>query len=158
QAQELLRYNEGGGGSWSGTSGDQWAMYFFKWLPGRTAGLFIKNHRPDICLPASGMTLRGGVNHKVITVNGVGLPVRSYVFESGRVLLHVYYFYWDGSAPEVTAKDQENWTAAGRLEAVRRGKRDVGTQMLELVAFGYDTQEAADAAAREQLARIIHRG
>ncbi|MBA2743685.1 MAG: exosortase/archaeosortase family protein, partial [Chthoniobacterales bacterium] len=41
QAQELLRYNEGGGGSWSGTSGDQWAMYFFKWLPGRTAGLFI---------------------------------------------------------------------------------------------------------------------
>ena len=35
--------------------GHNWSMYFFKWLPGRTAGLFIKNHRPDICLPASGM-------------------------------------------------------------------------------------------------------
>ncbi|MBA3273727.1 MAG: exosortase/archaeosortase family protein, partial [Chthoniobacterales bacterium] len=50
QAQELLRYNQGGGGAWTGANGDQWAMYFFKWLPGRTAGLFIKNHRPDICL------------------------------------------------------------------------------------------------------------
>ncbi len=158
QAQELLRYNEGGGGVWSGPNGDQWAMYFFKWLPGRTAGLFIKNHRPDICLPASGMTMRGGVHHKVISVNGVDLPIRSYVFENGPALLHVYYCYWDGSAPEVTAQDQENWTASGRLDAVRRGKRDVGTQMLELVAFGYDTEDAAENAVREQLTHIVHRG
>jgi hypothetical protein len=46
EAQELLRYNEGGGGSWTGADGKLWTMYFFKWLPGRTAGLFIKNHRP----------------------------------------------------------------------------------------------------------------
>ncbi|MDQ6626814.1 MAG: exosortase/archaeosortase family protein [Verrucomicrobiota bacterium] len=156
QAQELLRYNEGGGGAWSSTEGKQWAMYFFKWLPGRTAGLFIKNHRPDICLPASGMTLRGGVHQKVISVNGVGLPIRSYVFEKGSAVLHVYYCYWDGSAPEVKAQDQENWTASGRLDAVWRGKRDVGTQMLELVVVGYDTEEQAERAVREQLAQIVH--
>lgn len=157
QAQELLRYNEGGGGTWSGEAGNQWAMYFFKWLPGRTAGLFIKNHRPDICLPASGMKLRGGVHQKVLTVNGVTLPIRSYVFENGSKLLHVYYCYWDGSPPDLI-QDQENWTAAGRLDAVRRGKRDIGTQMLELVAFGFDTEEQADAAARDQLAKIVQRG
>lgn len=158
QAQELLRYNEGGGGAWLGADGKQWAMYFFKWLPGRTAGLFIKNHRPDICLPASGMKLRGGVHQKVISVNGVGLPIRSYVFENGPNLLHVYYCYWDGSAPEVKAQDQENWTASGRLDAVRRGKRDVGTQMLELAVFGYDTEEEAEKAVRQQLADIVQRG
>ncbi|MFN2475074.1 MAG: exosortase/archaeosortase family protein [Chthoniobacterales bacterium] len=156
QAQELLRYNEGGGGAWSGADGKQWVMYFFKWLPGRTAGLFIKNHRPDICLPASGMKLRGGVHQKVISVNGVGLPIRSYVFEKGSTLLHVYYCYWDGSAPEVKAQDQENWTASGRLDAVWRGKRDVGTQMLELVVVGYDSEEQAEIAVREQLAQIVH--
>lgn len=158
QAQELLRYNEGGGGSWSGEDGRQWMMYFFKWLPGRTAGLFIKNHRPDICLPASGMKMRGGVQNKLMAVNGVTLPIRSYVFESGARLLHVYYCYWDGSPPETAPQDQENWTAAGRMEAVRRGKREVGTQMLEIVASGYDNEADAEQAVRRQLSLVIHPG
>ena len=158
QAQELLRYNEGGGGSWTAEDGSNWTMYFFKWYPGRTAGLFIKNHRPDVCLPASGMQLRGNVNYKTFTVNGVTLPIRSYVFEAGATVLHVYYCYWDGSTPDVATQNQENWTAAGRLEAVRRGKRDIGTQMLELVASGYETEEEAEQAVREQLSKIVHRG
>jgi hypothetical protein len=133
-------------------------MYFFKWLPGRTAGLFIKNHRPDICLPASGMKLRGGVQNKLFEVNGVKLPIRTYVFESGSAVLHVYYCYWDGSPPESAPQDQENWTAAGRMEAVRRGKREVGTQMLEIVATGYETEEEAERAVREQLATVVRRG
>ena len=158
RAQELLRYNEGGGGAWVGPDGHPWTMYFFKWLPGRTAGLFIKNHRPDVCLPASGMTLRGGVQNKLMEVNGVKLPIRSYVFENGPTLLHVYYCYWDGSPPESAPQDQENWTAAGRMEAVRNGKRDIGTQMLELVASGYETEEEAERAVREQLSLVVRRG
>ncbi len=155
-AQELLRYNEGGGGTWSGDDGHNYTMYFFRWLPGRTAALFIKNHRPDVCLPASGMTLRGEVRYRLFTVNGISLPIRSYVFEHGGRLLHVYYCYWDGTPPAANTVDQENWTSAGRLEAVRRGKRDVGTQMLELVAWGYESEGAAEEAAREQLAKVIH--
>jgi exosortase/archaeosortase family protein len=157
-AQELLRYNEGGGGSWTTADGNQWIMYFFRWLPGRTAGLFIKNHRPDICLPASGMTLRGGVQNKLIEVNGITLPIRSYVFASGPNLLHVYYCYWDGSPPESAPQDQENWTASGRMEAVRRGKRDLGTQMLELVVSGPANEEEAERVVREQLARVVTKG
>jgi hypothetical protein len=133
-------------------------MYFFKWLPGRTAGLFIKNHRPDICLPASGMTQRGGVQNKLLTVNGVPLPMRSYVFENAGQKLHVFYCYWDGTPPEAGMLDQENWTASGRLDAVKRGKRDVGTQMLEIVAWGYDDAAKAEQAALEQLRQIIRPG
>ena len=158
EAQELLRYNEGGGGSWRGEDGHQWTMYFFKWLPGRTAGLFIKNHRPDVCLPASGMTLRSGPINKLFEVNGVTLPIRTYTFESGPTLLHVYYCYWDGSPPEDAPQDQENWTAGGRMDAVKRGKRDVGTQMLEVVAQGYENEEQAERAVRQQLAHIVERG
>jgi hypothetical protein len=54
--------------------------------------------------------------------------------------------------------DQENWTASGRLEAVKRGKRDVGTQMLEIVAWGYDDATKAEQAALEQLRQIIRPG
>jgi exosortase len=156
-AQGLLRYNEGGGGDWF-ADGHNWSMFFFKWLPGRTAGLFIKNHRPDICLPASGMTQRGGVENKLVTVNGLPLPMRSYVFENAGRPLHVFYCYWDGTPPEAGMLDQENWTASGRLDAVKRGKRDVGTQMLEIVAWGYDDAAKAEQAALEQLRQIIRQG
>jgi len=157
-AQELLRYNEGGGGAWTGDDGHNWNMYFFRWLPGRTAGLFIKNHRPDICLPASGMTPRGAVQNRLLTVNGVTLPIRSYVFDDKGRSLHVFYCYWDGTPPQPGMVDHENWTAMGRLDAVRKGKRDVGTQMLEIVAWGYDNDEKAEQAAIEQLNRIVRRG
>jgi exosortase len=158
QAQELLRYNEGGGGSWNSDDGHHWGMYFFRWLPGRTAGLFIKNHRPDICLPASGMKQIGPEQWKFFTINGVPLPIRSYVFENNGMPLHVYYCYWDGTVPNAATMNRENWTAAARLRAVRDGRREVGAQMLELVASGYERDQIAEQAVRNQLENIIRRG
>jgi exosortase len=158
QAQELLRYNEGGGGTWTSNDGHQFGMYFFRWLPGRTAGLFIKNHRPDICLPASGMKQTGPEQRKLFTVNGVPLPIRSYIFDNNGTPLHVYYCYWDGTVPKTATMNQENWTASGRLRAVREGRREVGAQMLELVAWDYDEEQAAEQAVRNQLENIIRRG
>ncbi|HWM25829.1 MAG TPA: exosortase/archaeosortase family protein [Chthoniobacterales bacterium] len=157
-AQELLRYNEGGGGTWTGNDGHLWNMFFFRWLPGRTAGLFVKNHRPDICLPASGMKQRGGVQSKLLTVNGVALPIRFYIFDNNGRSLHVFYCYWDGTSPRPGMADHENWTAAGRLDAVRKGKRDVGTQMLEIVGWDYESDEKAEQAAVEHLSKIVRPG
>jgi exosortase len=157
QAQELLRYNEGGGGEWK-TDGHQWGMYFFRWLPGRTAGLFIKNHRPDICLPASGMKQVGSEQRKILTINEVQLPIRFYVFEGNGRQFHVFYCYWDGTVPNESTMNRENWTASGRLRAVREGRREVGAQMLELIAAGYEHNEAAENAVRNQLENIIRRG
>lgn len=157
-AQELLRYNEGGGGAWTGNDGHAWNMFFFRWLPGRTAGLFVRNHRPDICLPASGMKQLGGVLNKVLTINGVALPIRLYVFENNGRSLHVFYCYWDGTSPRAGMVDHENWTAAGRLDAARKGKRDVGTQMLEIVGWDYESAEKAEQAALEHLNKIVRPG
>ncbi len=54
--------------------------------------------------------------------------------------------------------DHENWTAAGRLDAVRKGKRDVGTQMLEIVGWDYESDEKAEQAALEHLSKIVRPG
>ena len=156
-AQELLRYNEGGGGAWTGEDGHQWNIFFFRWLPGRTAGLFVRNHRPDICLPASGMVQRGSMQSKTLMINEVVLPIRFYVFESNGHTLHVFYCYWDGTVVQPGTADHENWTPRGRLEAVLKGKRDVGTQMLEIIGWGYDDDQKAEQAAIEQLSRIVRR-
>jgi hypothetical protein len=160
EAKNLLLYNEGGSGSWHGTDGRQWMMYFFRWFPGRTAALFVKIHRPDVCLPASGMTLNHDAGIRLLTVNGANLPIRSYRFDDRGTPLHVFYCYADGRSSYENAKaaEQEDWTMRGRLRAAWQGRRDVGAQMLEVVVWGYDNDQDADEALRRELAQVIRFG
>src|SRR6202045_5149359 len=148
EAQNLLRYNEGGSGIWHGSDGRPWMMYFFRWLPGRTAALFVKIHRPDICLPASGLTMSRDDGIRLITINGVNLPIRSYRFDDHGMPLHVFYCYWDArsSYENIATAEEENWTAGGRLRAALLGRREIGAQMLEVVVWGYEDDDAAHAA------------
>jgi exosortase len=160
EAEHLLLYNEGGAGAWMGTDNRPWMMYFFRWFPGRTAALFVKIHRPDVCLPASGMTLSHDAGLRLITVNGVSLPIRSYRFYDRGMPLHVFYCYSDGrsSYENASAAAEEDWTARGRVRAAWEGKRDVGAQMLEVVVWGYDDDREAEQALQRQLAKIIELG
>jgi len=157
EAEGLLRFNEGGGATWDGADGHQWLMFFFKWFPGRTAARFTKIHRPDICLPASGRTMERDNGLRMLTVNGVTLPVRSYRFQDRGSPLHVFYCYWDArsSYESVAAAVAEDWSARGRVRAALQGRREIGAQILEIVVWGYqDDQEANEALARE-LGRVV---
>jgi exosortase len=156
EAQTLLRYTDGGGASWIGPEGHRFTMYFFRWLPGRTAALFVRNHRPDICLPASGMTLRSD-SATLIDVNNFTLPVRSYRFDYRGRPLHVYYCYWGGRTFSQTSYSEEDWTAAGRLKTAWRGERENGTQMLELAVWGYQDDDDARAALLHELKKIVRK-
>ena len=155
--QAILRYDEGGGASWNGTDMRHWMMYFFRWLPGRTAALFVKIHRPDVCLPASGLTMTRDDGIQLVTVNGIKLPVRHYRFDDHGTPLHVIYCYWDArsSYQTVNAAIEEDWSIRGRLGAALRGRREIGAQMLELVVWGYQDDAEADAALSRELARIV---
>src|SRR6266446_455076 len=159
-AETLLRYNEGGGAAWEGPDGRQWMMYFFRWLPGRTAARFVKIHRPDICLPASGRTMERDNGLRKLAINGVTLPVRSYRFDDRGVPLHVFYCYWDArsSYENIAAAESEDWSPRGRLRAALQGRREIGAQMLEIAVWGYqDDSEASEALARE-LSQVIRTG
>ena len=160
EAEGLLRYNEGGGASWKASDGRPWLMYFFRWLPGRTAALFVKTHRPDVCLPASGMTLVSDNGIQLLEVNGVKLPIRSYRFDAHGAPLHVFYCYWDArsSYENTRAANEEDWTAQGRLRAALRGRREIGAQMLELVVWGYENDAEANAALQHELGQIVGAG
>jgi hypothetical protein len=157
EAESMLHYNEGGGATWEGTDGHQWAMFFFRWLPGRTAARFVKVHRPDICLPASGRTIERDNGLRMVTVNGVTMPIRSYRFNDGGSPLHVFYCYWDArsSYESVAAAESEDWSARGRLRTALQGRREIGAQILEVIVWGYqDDGEANEALARE-LGRVV---
>jgi exosortase len=157
EAESLLQYNEGGGASWEGSDGHRWLMFSFRWFPGRTAARFIKVHRPDICLPASGRTMERDNGLRMLQVNGVNLPVRSYRFEDQGTPLHVFYCYWDARSSYENAATAvaEDWSFRGRLRTALQGRREIGAQILEIVVWGYDNdKEANDALARE-LGRVV---
>jgi len=123
----------------------------------RTAAIFVKIHRPDVCLPASGLTLTRDDGIRVVAINGVKLPIRSYKFDDRGLPLHVMYCYWDArsSFDSVDAAVEEDWTAKGRIRAALRGKREIGAQMLELVVWGYQDDQEAQRALENRLAGIV---
>ncbi|MDQ6765789.1 MAG: archaeosortase/exosortase family protein [Verrucomicrobiota bacterium] len=156
-ATNLLRYSEGHSVAWNDDAGKRWTLFFFRWLPGRTAALFVKVHRPEICLPASGMVGVGAPKSELINVGGIALPTRSYRFDDNGVPLHVYYCYWDGTVFRNTDEMiQEDWTVAGRLRRVWRGQRERGAQTLEVAVWGYDDDDAANEQLKRQLALLVH--
>ena len=153
QARNYCAYNDGGSGAWTVTTDINGAC-IFKWLPGRTAGLFIKNHRPDICLPASGMRQIGHDQKK--RHRSVPHPF-VYIFDNNGTPLHVYYCYWDGTIPNAATINQENWSAAGRLRAVLDGKREVGAWKCSRSWLG-DTIRIRSRWPLQWLENIIRRG
>jgi exosortase/archaeosortase family protein len=155
-ATALLRYNDGGAATWT-TEGRHWMMFYFKWLPGRNAALSVKVHRPDICIPASGVTLQKDNGIQASNVNGITLPIRSYRFDDNGRTLHVFYCYWDNrtSYETVEAAIAEDWTPKGRLRTAWLGRRERGARMLELAVWGYETETEAREALQKQLEQII---
>jgi exosortase len=160
EAEALLHYNEGGGAAWEADDGHRWMLYFFRWLPGRTAARFVKIHRPDICLPASGRTMERDNGLRTLPINGVNLPVRSYRFTDRGTSLHVFYCYWDArsSYDNAASAAMEDWSARGRLRAAWQGRREIGAQMLELVVWGYDDDAQASEVLERELNRLIRSG
>ncbi|MFN2541284.1 MAG: exosortase/archaeosortase family protein [Chthoniobacterales bacterium] len=159
ETRNLLRYHQGAAGMWRGDDGHPWLMYFFRWLPGRTAGLSVKIHRPDICLPATGMVLTRDNGARRLSVNGVDLHVHAYRFEDRGVPLHVLYCYGDvrSDRENLSSAEQEDWTARGRLRAALKGRPEIGA-VLELVVWGYHDDAEADAALERQLQRLVRGG
>ncbi len=159
-AQELLRYNEGGAATWRSADDRRCMMYAFHWLPGRTAALFVKNHRPDICLPASGLTMVQESGVHLVTVNGVHLPIRSYHFDDNGRPLHIFYCYWDGRSSYIddAAAAAEDWTVRGRLHAAWQGKRELGARMFELAVWGHENDAEARTILQRELEKVIRPG
>ena len=150
ETKSLLHFDQGSAGMWK-NEGRPRMLYFFRWSPGRTAGLSVKIHRPEICLPATGMTLKDDDGGRLLRVNGVDLYVHSYRFDDRGEPLHVFYCYGDvrSSDGKHFGAEQEDWSALGRLRAAFKGRPEIGA-VLELAAWGeHNDAEAYNAMERE---------
>jgi len=152
--RRLLRFDEGKQGIWSESDGSQWQVFYFNWRPGRVAGYLAKRHTPEICLQATGLKMLDGPKLKMMSINGVELPMRSYLFQSGRGLLHVYHCIWDNGA-NMDAYVRHESARFNLIRSIWTGRGNKGQKVLEVIVVGINDPERLKAAVRSELAKMI---
>jgi exosortase/archaeosortase family protein len=150
----LLRFDDGKKAQWEDPVGTLWQGFYFNWQPGRVAGYLAKRHTPDICLTATGLKMTQEPKLEVITVQGVALPMRHYVFESPEGQLQVYQCHWEaGLGQEMfTAEESSRFNL---IRGVWAGRGNQGQKVLEMVLIGNDNPEYARQALIAQLEKMI---
>lgn len=152
--ENLLRYDDGKQGTWVDADGFRWQAFYFNWRPGRVAGYLAKRHTPEICLPATGCNMVSGPDLHIMNVNGVGLPVRSYVFEKGGEQLYVFHCRWEAGVGPAAYITHES----ARFNLVRgiwAGRGKFGQKILEIIVSGCPDFAQAKAAFTRQLPAMI---
>jgi exosortase len=155
-----LRYDEGHSMGWSEPDGTVWQMFYFRWKPARSLlervrMQSVKTHRPEICLPGAGLTLRTNLGVKEFEAGGLSLPFNAYVFDDRGLSLHVYFCAWEDGPLGVASNMRES--TASRLQAALAGSRSVSQRTLEIAMWGCRDSQEADAALLRQLRDCIQR-
>ncbi len=150
----LLQFDGAKRGNWQESDGSVWQVFYFDWRPGRVAGYLAKRHTPDICLTATGLRMSAGPTLEVMTVHGVDLPMRHYVFETADGPLQVFQCHWEAGLGKgnFTANESSRFNL---IRGVWAGRGNQGQKVLEIVISGYADAAQARQKLVEQLEQLI---
>jgi exosortase len=144
----------GRAGEWTDETGRQWRAYFFRWNSASIESVLrARVHRPDQCLPAAGLlqTVDGGLGY--FQAGNLQLPFRQYTYESGAVVLQVFFCQWEDGDEEQGGMWESN--LADRIRSVLVGRRKLGQQTLEVIVAGPKTIDEAAQALRKEIPALI---
>jgi exosortase len=156
-AHDMLQYNEGHYGTWSSELGSAWAMYYFRWMPGKNAMSAARGHSPDICLTAAGKVLHQIEDNRCpMTIGSLVLPFRRYEFDENGRTIHVFHCLWEDHAPsQYFEHDTKSGMMGLRINAVLEGRRNLGQRSIEIMVSGIKDAKTAQAAVASQLSQIV---
>jgi hypothetical protein len=170
EIRAVLRFDEGDAAAWTLSSPLNatepntvaCSLYFLRWKPGKNSALLANLHRPDVCLPASGwkQVADHGVRNYPVS-DSVELPFRHFEFQrtfDGSAIQTAHAFYClsedrvgepSTSAPGTNSPgmfgNRSEWTRTERLDAVLKGRRHLGQQVIEATFISSEPLSAADA-------------
>jgi len=153
RAREILRYNEGRGGTWA-TAGISWQAVFLRWDPGRTALHLVQNHTPQICMAGAGNVLRTISDREWLAVGPLRLPFLICAIENAPQPTFVYYCLWDDRTSQ-QGRGTMDLTYGSRLAPVLAGMRNPGQRSLEIMLSGNLDETKARQALQQELESII---
>lgn len=141
----LLQCDESKDARWADAESLQWQVIFARWKPGRAASYLSLVHNPQVCLPASGFTLRHTKPIGFCNLEGVSFPYRQYAFEKGGQAIHVFFSVWDDRKQgDLFVANQEAGVWANRLRSVFSGQGNFGQRLLEVAVTGEIAMEEAE--------------
>ncbi len=162
----MLKCDGGTQAEWRDVNGRLWQVYYLQWHPARTryraleaTGKALRD-APDVRLLLAGMTLQKDFGRQLRQVNGVTLSSNiERLLDQGRPL-HVLTCYWEPdptgleyqpASPPSTASALRNALHALQIHDRSRNEKRV----LEVGVWGMETDEQAEAAFHELLAKAI---
>jgi exosortase/archaeosortase family protein len=157
---ELLSCDHYRATNWRDESGWHWAILFMQWEPSSDhAVLRSRMHRPEICMPATGLVEAGPHRTLIVPVAGFELAFESMHFRSpdGQDA-YIFYCPWEiipgESGFNAPASDA---TRLSCLLRVWQRERVLGRQVAEVMITDAPSREAAEAAVQKQLGALIRR-
>jgi exosortase len=153
-----LRYDTAIGATWTDAS-RIWSLYFFDWDFGPMfSRVSAQNHRPDICLPATGLELQKDRGKLTFRVDGVSLPFHAYSFKAGKEMLFVYHGVWPFRSDRGLHRGPlAEGKHAASLQSVLWRERRMGQQSAELFVTGCADATEADAAFDRLIPQLLRR-
>jgi exosortase len=154
---DALACDEGRGAEWANDDGTRWMAFFFTWAEGPTRSrILARMHRPENCLPAAGYKLRQDRGPFTVKAKDLLIPFHALDFEHAGDKVYVFYCLWeDRSKQSERPRIRDEWTRFAKLESVLLGERNLGQQVLEIVIFGYNKPEEAEAALCRDVETMI---
>jgi exosortase len=152
----MLRFNEGHAAGWTESGNREFAIFFFRWKPGRAAAQLARSHNPEICLPASGRVLEKDLGVKILTAGKFRLPFHGYIFSDHNTPIYVFYCSWEDKVQSSPAGELvEDWSVRSRLGAAWAGHRHLGQQVLEVLLSGMPDADAAERDLENLLSEAV---
>jgi exosortase len=156
---EQVNADESQAADWRDDRGHDWRAFYFRWHPARSLAQrariqSARFHRPEICLAASGLTLREDLGVKWRRAGEFRFPVHAYIFDDHGNTLYVFYSVWEEGLREQSIANMRENTSA-RLAAAWHGTRGLGQRLLELVVTGPASEAEAEAALQRQLDSLV---
>ncbi len=172
----ILRYDEGRSVAWSagGYDGEGGAgreghcmMFAFRWKPGRNSPNLASDHRPDVCLPASGLRQTADHGSLAVPAGGNGVTLSFQHLEFSRSLpgarprpVHVFFALSEDVPRDALPLNpyavKGFWNhLSTRVRVALAGRRNLGQQMIEVLLLDADSPSEARRAFPTVAATVL---
>jgi len=149
-----LGANQDFGMRWTEPDGTDVIAWWFRWNEQSMVSLVkARCHRPDVCLPASGMKLVRAYPLRWYDSGLLKIPIKAYEFRGPRDNLFVFFCLWQDGTENFGWTD--NLSHGGRIDAVFRQQGKVGQQTLQIMVAGPAGYAEAEAKFEKVLKNIV---
>jgi hypothetical protein len=151
----MLRYDTAKSVTWQDEAGNHWGFIALRWGPDNKNSFIGRGHTPDLCFAGAGWKLVSEPAPVRVTVNGIELPFRRYVFEVGGLTAHAFLTLWDDRSPGGHQETPFAYGLIRRLKAALQGKRHQGLKKLEISITGPASANEALGLLQKKLGEMI---